>query len=135
MPRFARKTCVDPADVQVLHTVQRCVRRAFLYGADENTGQSIEHRRLWIRQRLEFLASVFGIDCLTYTVMHNHMHLVLRSRADVVATWGDEEVARRWLRLFPRRRNKDGSPAMPTQPEIDIIINQKELLAVRPMWI
>ncbi|TWU02036.1 hypothetical protein Pla100_17720 [Neorhodopirellula pilleata] len=32
-------------------------------------GQSYEHRRGWIRERLEFLASVFGIDCLTYTVM------------------------------------------------------------------
>ena len=25
-----------------------------------------------------------------------------------MATWGDEEVARRRLRLFPRRQNKDG---------------------------
>jgi hypothetical protein len=36
---------------------------------DEYTGKSFEHRREWICQRLEFLASVFGIDCLTYTVM------------------------------------------------------------------
>ena len=128
MPRLARKTCVDPADVQVLHTVQRCVRRAFLCGEDDVSGKSFEHRRLWIRQRLEFLASIFGIDCLTYTVLHNHLHLILRSRADVVATWSDEAVARRWLRLFPRRRNKDGSPATPTQPEIDIIVNQPALL-------
>jgi hypothetical protein len=37
----------------------------------------------------------------------------------------------RQLRLFPRRRNTDGSPALPTQPEIDMILNQKELLADR----
>jgi len=43
------------------------------------------------------------IDCLTYTVQSNHMHLALRSRPDVVAGWSDEEVAQRWLRWFPKR--------------------------------
>ncbi len=95
------------------------------------TGNSYEHRRSWIRERLEFLASVFAIDCLTFSVMHNHIHLVLRSRADVVAEWSDEEVARRWLRLFPRRRNGDGSPADPSKPELDMILNQPEVLSER----
>ena len=128
MPRQARGEVIDPAEVQVVHCVQRCVRRAFLCGDDPVSGQSFEHRRGWIRDRLEFLASVFGIDCLTYTVMSNHMHLVLRSRPDVVASWSDDEVARRWLRLFPRRRDKDGSPAVPLKPEIDMIVNQKKVL-------
>lgn len=26
--------------------------------------------------RLEFLASVFAIDCLTYAILSNHLHLV-----------------------------------------------------------
>ena len=30
MPRKARYDVIDPADVQVLHCVQRCVRRALL---------------------------------------------------------------------------------------------------------
>ena len=131
MPRQARYEIMDPAEVQVLHCVQRCVRRAFLCGEDPYTGQSYEHRREWIRQRLEFLASVFGIDCLTYTVLSNHLHVVLRSRPDVVATWSDEQVARRWLKLFPKRRNQDGSPAEPTKPEIDMIINDPDVLAER----
>ncbi|MDV6033735.1 MAG: hypothetical protein F9B45_27305 [Phycisphaera sp. RhM] len=131
MARKPRSEVVDPADVQVLHCVQRCVRRAFLCGKDHFTGQSFEHRREWIRSRLEFLASVFAIDCLTFAVMSNHLHLVLRSRADVAATWSDEEVARRWLRLFPKRRNKDGSPATPTKPEIDMIVNCPQVLAER----
>ena len=80
------------------------MRRAFLCGKDPLSGKSFEYRRMWIRQRLEFLASVFGIDCLTYTVLSNHLHLVLRSRPDVVAQWSDEKVARRWLRLFPQRQ-------------------------------
>ena len=131
MPRQARGEVLDPAEVQIAHCVQRCVRRAFLCGDDDFTGQSYEHRRGWIRDRLEFLAAVFGVDCLTFSVMSNHMHLVLRSRPDVVAAWTDEEVARRWLRLFPKRRNKDGSPAEPTTPELNMILNQPEVLAER----
>lgn len=131
MPRLARGEVIDPAEVQVVHCIQRCVRRAFLCGKDSFTGQSFEHRRAWIRQRLEFLASVFAVDCLTYTVMHNHIHLVLRSRPDVLENWSDEEVARRWLKLFPKRREKDGSAAEPTEPELNMILNNPAVLAER----
>ena len=92
MARQARGKSMDPAKVQVFHTVQRCVRRAFLCGEDAVSGKSYDHRKQWIRERLEFLASVFGIDLLTYTVMSNHLHLVLRSRPDVVADWSNQEV-------------------------------------------
>ena len=131
MPRQARGEVVNPAEVQILHCVQRCVRRAFLCGKDPLSGTDYEHRRRWIRERLEFLASVFAVDCLTFTVMHNHLHLVLRSRPDVLATWSDEDIARRWLRLFPKRRNKDGSPAVPSDTEINMILNDPNVLAER----
>ncbi|MCM2372295.1 hypothetical protein [Aporhodopirellula aestuarii] len=49
----------------------------------------------------------------------------------MVATWSDEEVARRWLRLFPHRKKNDGTPEEPTQPEIDMIVNQPAVLAER----
>jgi REP element-mobilizing transposase RayT len=80
---------------------------------------------------LEFLASVFGVDCLTYTVLSNHLHVVLRSRPDVVASWSDQEVATRWLRLFPKRRNKDGTATEPNKAEIDMLINDPDVLAER----
>ena len=128
MPRIARGEYLDPKEVQVVHAIQRCVRRAFLCGDDPYSGQSYEHRRSWIRARLEFLASVFGIDCLTYTVLSNHLHIVLRSRPDIVNTWTDEEIARRWLRLFPKRKKKDGSPATPTAAELHMITADSERL-------
>jgi hypothetical protein len=53
---------------------------------------------------MEALASIFGIDVLTYAVMSNYIHLILRNRPDVVAQWSDEEVAIRWLRVFPGKR-------------------------------
>jgi REP element-mobilizing transposase RayT len=131
MARLARKEMIDPSEIQVCHTVSRCVRRAFLCGDDPISGASFAYRRQWIRDRLEFLASVFGIDCLTYAIMSNHIHLVLRSRPDIVAAWSDEEVARRWLRLFPTRREEDGSPAEPTELEVASIVNQTDALAER----
>lgn len=129
MARKARGEYVNPHEVQILHCVQRCVRQAFLCGLDKNTGSNFEHRREWIRARFEFLASVFGIDCLTYTVMSNHLHVVLRSRPDVVKTWSDEEVARRWLRLFPTRKDKQGKTLPPTDSDLGMIVNNPTRLA------
>jgi REP element-mobilizing transposase RayT len=129
MARQARGEVIDPTQVQVLHCVQRCVRRAFLCGNDPYSGESYEHRREWIRERLEFLASIFGIDCLTYTVLSNHMHVVLRSRPDVVRRWSNRKVAEQWLRLFPKRRHKDGSPKSPTDAELRMITSNKKRLA------
>ncbi len=91
----------DPAEVAIVHCVQRCVRRAFLAGVDAVTGKNYEFRREWIRRRLELLASVFGIDVLAYAILSNHLHVVTRTRPDVVASWSDREVAIRWLRVFP----------------------------------
>ena len=101
MARLARREYLDPLTTQITHAVARCVRRAFLCGNDPVTGQSFEHRRQWIQDRLELLASAFAIDCLTFSVMSNHVHLVLRNRPDLVREWTDEEVASRWLRLCP----------------------------------
>ena len=127
MARQARGQSIDPAIVQVVHCVHRCVRRAFLCGHDPYSGKCYEHRRQWIRHRLEFLASVFAIDCLTYCVMSNHLHLVLRSRPDLVATWSDKEVARRWLRLYPVRKAIEGS-VDPTDDEINVLVNQPKVM-------
>ena len=131
MARQARGEYLDPNEIQVVHAVQRCVRQAFLCGLDKNTGNDYEHRRQWIRDRFEFLASVFGIDCLTYTVLSNHLHIVLRSRPAVVKAWSDEEVARRWCRLFPKKRDDAGQPIEPTQAELNMVLVPEKLAQVR----
>ena len=126
MGRKARGEYMDPRQIQIFHCIHRCVRRARLCGNDPVTGKCFEHRRRWIRQRGEFLASVFAVDCLTYTVLSNHLHLVLRSRPDVVERWSDEQIARRWLRLYPKRKRDDGSAEEPNRAEIDSIVNDPE---------
>ena len=98
MARAARNTSIDPAQIQIVHVWNRCVRRAYLCGSDEFSGRNYEHRREWARQRLEHLAALFAIDCITYSIMSNHTHQILRSRPDVAAKWDDRTVAIRWLR-------------------------------------
>lgn len=118
MSRIPRKELIDDSEVGVYHCVQRCVRRAFLCGRDALTGQDFEHRREWIQQRLEFLAGEFGLDVLSFSILSNHLHVILRNRPDVVRGWTDDEVSRRWWNVFPGRRNEDGSPAEPKDHEL-----------------
>ena len=122
MPACARKEIVREGEVGIYHCVSRCVRRAFLCGRDPMSGQSFEHRRGWVQDRLELLAANWGVDVCGFAVMGNHLHVMLRTRPDVVARWSDEEVARRWWQVFPRRRNKNGSPAEPEEHELRMLM-------------
>ncbi len=103
MARRNRAEVVVADEIGVYHCVQRVVRRAFLCGVDSLSGKSYDHRRAWIRDRLESLAGLFGVEIAAFAVMSNHLHVILRNRPDVVALWSDFEVARRWLTLFPGR--------------------------------
>ena len=102
-----------------------------LCGVDRRTRRDFSHRKEWIRERLEFLAGVVGIEVLSFAVMSNHMHTVLRTRPDVVRGWSDEEVALRWWRLCPGRRDDDGKPSEPTEAELNPLLNDTAGMAER----
>jgi REP element-mobilizing transposase RayT len=125
MGRPSRAETFSPHEVCTIHAVQRCVRRAFLTGVDEKTGRDFSMRREWIRRRLEALASVFGIDVLSYAIMSNHLHVILRNRPDVVQQWTDEQVALRWLRIFPGRRLEE-QLAEPTESDVERLAGNAE---------
>lgn len=98
MPQ-SRKSQISLIDTPYYHCVSRCVRRSFLCGEDKFTGQSYEHRRGWVEDRLLFLSSVFALDICAYAVMSNHTHVVLcvdKAQADA---WPVEEVIIRWHKL------------------------------------
>ena len=78
MARINRREVLADGEIQVVHCMNRCVRRGFLCGIDELTGQNYEHRRGWIRNRLEFLAGIFAIDILGFSVMSNHCRSEIR---------------------------------------------------------
>lgn len=129
MARIPRREIIDEQTVGVYHCVQRCVRRAFLCGKDPVTGRDYEHRKEWIRSRLQFLAGQFAIDILDYSVMGNHVRVVVRNRPDIVRSWADEEIARRWWNLFPKRKDKSGQAAEPHEHELAMLISDAKALA------
>jgi REP element-mobilizing transposase RayT len=98
-----RRDIVDPAVAGHYHCVARCVRRAFLCGVDGYTGMSFEHRKEWIEQRILELARYFAVGIYAYAVMSNHLHLVVHVDPGVAMAWSAEEVARRWVGVFPVR--------------------------------
>ena len=53
--------------------------------------------------RLRQLVEIFAIDYAGFAIMDNHLHLLLRLDSQRAQSWSDEEVARRWLTLFPVR--------------------------------
>lgn len=99
MPR-PRKSLVSLDTTPYYHCISRCVRRAFLCGKDPVSGNSYEHRRGWIEQRLLELAEIFAIDIASYAVMHNHYHTVLYINESEALSWSELEVVERWHRLF-----------------------------------
>ena len=139
MPRALRSEQFDPNEVCILHLVQRCVRRSYLAGIDPVSGKDFGFRREWIRCRMERLASVFGIDLLSYAILSNHLHLIARNRPDVVATWSDHDVALRWLKVFPGQR-LDEHLGQPTTHEVETLArNAKRIAEIRtrlsnPSW-
>ncbi|GGY81498.1 transposase [Marinobacter zhanjiangensis] len=99
MPR-PREQQISLADTPYYHIVSRCVRRTFLCGFDHETGQSYEHRRHWIEQRIRLLSSIFTIDLCAYAVMSNHYHLVVKLCPEQADDWNDDQVLERWASLF-----------------------------------
>ncbi|MFZ4750389.1 MAG: transposase [Phycisphaerales bacterium] len=111
-----RSATVDSESVGIYHCISRCVRRESLLA----TGA----RRAWLVERLRFLASHAAIDVLSFAVMSNHMHILLRIRPDGTAAMDDREVVRRRIALMPnqRVRRQLGVPrhSAPTRAEIDL---------------
>jgi len=71
------------------------------------TGKDFNYRRDWIRSLLEQQAALFGIETGFHVQMSNHLHLVLRTRPDVVKRWSKEKVVRNWLKIAKLKRGSD----------------------------
>ena len=98
-----RSEIVDRENGGIYHVGGRCVRRAMLFGKDSASGRDFSHRRGWIVNLALQFAEVFTVHVVEYAVMSNHYHLVVLYRPQDRLELGGEDVARRWLRLFPPR--------------------------------
>jgi REP element-mobilizing transposase RayT len=95
-----RKELISLADTPYYHITSRCVRRAFLCGVDHYSGQSYEHRRQWVVDRIRLLSSLFAIDVCAYAVMSNHYHLALKVCPGQLHDLSEDEILDRWCALF-----------------------------------
>ena len=129
MARTHRSEVFHPREIAITHVIQRCVRRCFLMGNDPDSGRNYDHRKQWLENRLQLFAAYFGIDLLCFSILSNHFHLILRSRPDVVSSWSDTEVARRWLMICPVRKDHQGNPREPIEAELTSIRNDPHRLA------
>ena len=84
---IARAQLVDVSLTRWYHCVTRCVRRAFLLGEGD------QNRKEWLENRLEELADIFAVAVGGFSVMNNHLHLLLRLDPEVAQAWSDSGKA------------------------------------------
>ena len=94
----ARFRLMDTNVTRWYHCISRCVRSAWLLQDD-----GINNRKDWIDQRLKELDQIFAVSVGGFSIMDNHLHVLLRIDDEQAKTWSPLEVARRWTRLFPPR--------------------------------
>jgi hypothetical protein len=123
-----RNEMFDPCESGFYHCISRCVRRAFLCGNDPYTGKSFEHRKKWVENKLFELLEIFAMDCFAYSVMSSHLHTLLRNLPELAASWSNEEVARRWCKLFPRGKSKDAPQLASSEARIRFIASTPALV-------
>jgi len=117
-----RRYLMSEHKVSLIHVVSRVVRKSWLLGTDPKTGKNYNHRKVWFKNRLRFLAQQFSIEVCGYAILSNHSHILVRNRPDLTGSWSAEEVARRWWQLFPRRLDNSGAPAEPTEEELELVL-------------
>lgn len=101
---YPRHHLVPPGAPGLYHCYSRCVRRAYLCGEDPVSGQSFEHRKSWVEDRLLLLANCFSVSLHAFAVMSNHLHVVIQLLPQAADDWSAEEVAERWLRVSGNRQ-------------------------------
>ncbi len=108
----ARSQLVDVNVTPWYHVISSTVRGAWLLG------QGREDRKHWIENRLKELSQIFAVEIAGFAVLDSHLHVLVRLCPERAAAWSDEEVARRWARVFPPR-GPNRQPLEVTQEWLD----------------
>ena len=129
MPAYPRSEIIKQDRVGVYHVTTRCVQQMFLLGEDYLTGRDFSYRKEWIITWLKSLADVFLIDVCAFSLLDNHVHLILRNRPDLLASLSDTEVAERLARLYSGDRRLIDLPTHSKQDVLDGFLYNDKLLA------
>ena len=127
---IARRDIVSTEENGMYHCISRCVRQSYLCGYSKYARKSYEHRREWVKELIKTASEIFTIDVLSYAVMNNHYHILIKTRYDELASLTDEQVAYRWWRLFPKRYAGVVKGIEPTNEELQYIIRITNMVSV-----
>jgi len=100
MARMNRRSQIDLVECVCYHVISRCTRQLHLLGGDDDSHDA--RKELLLRQ-LERLATYTAVGVAGFSVMDNHVHLLLKVDGEAARAWSGREVARRWLGLHPPR--------------------------------
>src|ERR1700679_1300616 len=78
---IARRELVDVSVTPWYHCITRCVRRALLLG------EGLLDRKQWVEDRIEELARIFAVGVGGFSVMDNHLHLLVRLDPEIAKDW------------------------------------------------
>ncbi len=127
---IARKDIVASGVERAYHCTVRCVRQSYLCGRDAQTGCNYEHRRNWIKDRLRSLSGLFAVDIIGYAVMNTHIHVISRILPSKSEAWTEEEVAHRWLTLYPPRAREGELPKQAHERKLANLLVDPERVAL-----
>jgi len=102
MRRLRRNTiCLD--ECSCYHVITRCTRQLHLLADEEGGRDEGAQRKDFLLQQLKRLATFTAVGVAGFSVMDNHLHLLLKVDTESARGWSDREVVRRWLGLHPPR--------------------------------
>ena len=93
---------------------------------DSYSNKEFEHRKAWLKARILELGDIFATGIYAFAVMSNHVHVVLHMHPATANAWSSEEVARRWVRLFPA-----STPELCEQKVAAIVENADQIAVYR----
>lgn len=126
--RKKRTVMADPENEGVFHITNRCVQQKSLLGDGKTSRGTTQSRRQIVLNRLKALAASFAIDVIRVSLMSNHAHFALRNRPDLVKQMSDEEVARRYLEIYPGycQATVDAKNKNPDPPSVEDVLKLAE---------
>ena len=105
---LARNTFFRPSNQGIYHITSKTVRGQRLLGYDPLTQQDYSHRRDVVVARILELAKWFAIDLISFAVMINHLHLILRNLPRLAQKLTKFDVIYRAAHIFPEKFRRLG---------------------------
>jgi len=80
-----------------------------------------------IEDRLQELANVFAIEVAGFAILDSHLHVLVKLEPETATEWSDENVVRRWGKLYPPR-GKNRKPLRVTRAWVEQKLADKDLV-------